>query len=156
MLKQNYAIPYIEDHFINEDQKRCHIDVDNNLSLSDSLVDSHEINAQDFTTSVKTFNEIEYEDEHSFVNQNNTDGHNTYINRRQNWEQNGFTVTGNDGVGNRINQLSDPFGISIDHDQTIYVVDSENYRIMGWKLDVTSGKIVAGNGDYGNETNQLK
>ncbi|CAF4250535.1 unnamed protein product, partial [Rotaria sordida] len=78
------------------------------------------------------------------------------IHKNISWEQNGFTVTGNNGVGNRINQLSDPFGISIDHDQTIYVVDGENYRIMGWKLGVTSGKIVADNGDYGNETNQLK
>jgi len=77
------------------------------------------------------------------------------IHQNISWDQNGFTVAGNNGVGNQTNQLSGPFSIAIDDDQTIYVVDRENHRIMEWKFGATSGKIVAGTSGFGNETNQL-
>jgi sugar lactone lactonase YvrE len=43
----------------------------------------------------------------------------------------------------------------VDDDQTIYVADSENHRIMEWKCDRTRGQVVAGGNGEGNKTNQL-
>ena len=43
----------------------------------------------------------------------------------------------------------------VDDDQTIYVVDRGNHRIMEWKKDTTVGRIVAGGKGHGNGNNQL-
>jgi len=78
------------------------------------------------------------------------------IHQNISWEQNGFPVAGNNGLGNQTNQFYNPFSLFIDDDdQTIYVADTENNRIMEWKFGATSGKMVAGTGNSGNETNQL-
>ena len=79
-------------------------------------------------------------------------------NIRQNtvWLQNGFTVVGGNGKGNALNQLNSPVGIYVDEDQTIYVTDYDNNRIVEWKLGATTGQVVAGGNGKGNKTNQLK
>jgi hypothetical protein len=46
------------------------------------------------------------------------------------WIQTGITVVGGNGQGDRLNQLSHPWGMDIDHDQTIYVTDRYNHRIV--------------------------
>ncbi|CAF1436707.1 unnamed protein product [Rotaria sordida] len=71
------------------------------------------------------------------------------------WIQNGLTVAGENGGGSEINQLSDPTGLYVDDDQTIYVADHSNHRIMKWKRDATSGQVVAGGQEQGNGTHQL-
>ena len=71
------------------------------------------------------------------------------------WAQNGSTVAGGNGYGNGTNQLSPPVGLYVDEDQTIYVADRDNHRIMEWKCGATSGKVVAGGNGQGNATNQL-
>ncbi len=43
----------------------------------------------------------------------------------------------------------------IDNDQTIYVADSDNHRIMEWKSDAKTGAIVAGGNGNGNRNDQL-
>jgi sugar lactone lactonase YvrE len=43
----------------------------------------------------------------------------------------------------------------IDDDQTIYVADWENHRIVEWKSDAKNGQIVAGGNGAGNQNNQL-
>ncbi len=43
----------------------------------------------------------------------------------------------------------------IDDDQTIYVADSDNHRIVEWKSDANNGRIVAGGNGQGNRNNQL-
>jgi hypothetical protein len=53
------SILNLSDRLSNDDEKPCNIDVDNDLSLSDSLVDQHKINEKDFTVSIKAFNEID-------------------------------------------------------------------------------------------------
>jgi sugar lactone lactonase YvrE len=68
------------------------------------------------------------------------------------WKQNGITMAGGNG---RRNQLSLPYGIFIDDDQTIYIADCFNHRIVEWKSNATNGKIVAGGNGNGNRTNQL-
>ncbi|CAF2943498.1 unnamed protein product [Rotaria sp. Silwood2] len=71
------------------------------------------------------------------------------------WIQNGVTVAGGNGYGTGINQLYHPLGLYIDDDQTVYVADQSNRRIMEWKSGATSGKIVAGGNGYGNRADQL-
>ncbi|CAF1322977.1 unnamed protein product [Rotaria sordida] len=65
------------------------------------------------------------------------------------WQQNGFTVAGGTGRGNEINQLSYPKGLYADDDQTIYVADTDNHRIMEWKVGTTSDQVVAGGNGQG-------
>ncbi|CAF5084776.1 unnamed protein product, partial [Rotaria sp. Silwood1] len=67
------------------------------------------------------------------------------------WSQNGITVAGGNGCGRETNQLYYPYGLYIDDDQTIYVADYYNRRIVEWKSGATNGKVVAG----GNGAHQL-
>jgi len=60
-------------------------------------------------------------------------------------------VAGGNGKGNEINQLSDPCGLYVDDDQTVYVADRSNQRIVEWELGATSGQVAAG----GNGAHQL-
>ncbi|CAF0842481.1 unnamed protein product [Rotaria sordida] len=71
------------------------------------------------------------------------------------WAQNGITVAGGYDRGNGLNQLSNPWGLCVDDDQTVYVTDYSNYRIMEWKCNSTSGEVVAGGNGLGNSTDQL-
>ena len=43
----------------------------------------------------------------------------------------------------------------IDDDQTIYIADRLNHRILEWKWNATSGQVVAGGNTKGNEDHQL-
>jgi sugar lactone lactonase YvrE len=43
----------------------------------------------------------------------------------------------------------------IDDDQTIYVADTNNHRIVAWKSGATAGQIVAGGNGAGSQTNQF-
>ncbi|CAF4789702.1 unnamed protein product, partial [Rotaria sp. Silwood1] len=59
------------------------------------------------------------------------------------WTQNGITVAGGNGEGSEINQLKCPYGLYVDDDQTIYIADWYNDRIVEWKSGATNGKVVA-------------
>ncbi|CAF1561617.1 unnamed protein product, partial [Rotaria sp. Silwood1] len=71
------------------------------------------------------------------------------------WQQNGITVAGGNRQGNEINQLSNPSGLYVDDDQTIYVSDQSNHRIVEWKRGATSGQVVAGENGQGSGDHQL-
>ncbi|CAF3940440.1 unnamed protein product, partial [Rotaria sp. Silwood1] len=71
------------------------------------------------------------------------------------WQQNGITVVGGNGNGNGINQLFYPYGLYVDDDQTIYVADQYNHRIVAWKLGATSDQVVAGGNGQGSGGHQL-
>ncbi|CAF3903538.1 unnamed protein product, partial [Rotaria sp. Silwood1] len=71
------------------------------------------------------------------------------------WQQNGITVAGGNQQGNGINQLSQPYGLYVDDDQTIYVSDTLNLRIMEWKRGATNGQVVAGGNEEGRGDHQL-
>ena len=71
------------------------------------------------------------------------------------WKQNGVTVAGGNGKGDGLNQLNCPYRMYVDDDQTIYIADSRNDRIMEWKCGATTGRIVAGGNGRGNKMNQL-
>ncbi|CAF5108114.1 unnamed protein product, partial [Rotaria sp. Silwood1] len=72
------------------------------------------------------------------------------------WSKNGITVAEGNGRGSETNQLSYPWGLYVDDDQTIYVADCENHRIVEWKSGATNGKVVAGGNGEGNGAHQLK
>jgi sugar lactone lactonase YvrE len=78
-----------------------------------------------------------------------------YFNFNQTWKQYGTTTAGGHGQGNGLHQLSRPWGVFIYDDQTIYVADYDNHRIVEWKSDVNNGQIVAGGKGQGNRNDQL-
>jgi hypothetical protein len=55
------------------------------------------------------------------------------LNINQRWKQGATTTAGGHGQGNQLNQPFDPRGAFIDDDQTIYVADTGNHRIVEWK-----------------------
>ncbi|CAF3520856.1 unnamed protein product, partial [Rotaria socialis] len=57
------------------------------------------------------------------------------------WKQNGLTVAGGHGPGNGINQLANGYDLYVDDDQTVYVADQSNHRIVEWKSGATSGQV---------------
>ncbi|CAF3884317.1 unnamed protein product, partial [Rotaria sp. Silwood1] len=71
------------------------------------------------------------------------------------WSKNGITVAGGNGYGSEINQLNCPLGLYVDDDQTVYVADQYNHRIVEWKYGATNGKVVAGGNEKGNGAHQL-
>ncbi|CAF1593885.1 unnamed protein product, partial [Adineta steineri] len=67
----------------------------------------------------------------------------------------GIIAAGGNGEGDLLNQLSHPTYIFVDEDQTVYVSDWENKRIMKWRKDAKEGRIVAGGNSKGGNLNQL-
>ncbi len=43
----------------------------------------------------------------------------------------------------------------IDDDETVYVADYSNHRIVEWINDAKNGQVVAGGNGQGNQNNQL-
>ena len=72
------------------------------------------------------------------------------------WTQNAITVAGGYGKGSGLNQLNSPYGIDVDDNQTVYVADLSNYRIIEWKKGATSGQVVAGGNGKGDRNDQFK
>ncbi|CAF1687101.1 unnamed protein product, partial [Adineta ricciae] len=72
------------------------------------------------------------------------------------WVKAGTTIAGLLPSGPGVQQLDRPYGIYIDNtDQSIYIADYGNHRIVRWKTGATSGVIVAGNNDFRNQMEQL-
>ncbi|CAF3805469.1 unnamed protein product, partial [Adineta steineri] len=67
----------------------------------------------------------------------------------------GTVVAGGNGQGNQLNQLSNPTFIFVDEEQSVYISDHINHRVMKWEKDVKEGKIVAGGHGEGGDLNQL-
>ncbi|CAF3631266.1 unnamed protein product [Adineta steineri] len=71
------------------------------------------------------------------------------------WKQDGMCVAGCDGKGNATNQLQGPYNLFIVQDETMIIVDSENNRVIQWKIGDTNGQVLAGGNETGNKLNQL-
>jgi len=67
----------------------------------------------------------------------------------------GVIVAGGNGRGNELNQLNEPTNIFIDREETIYVSDWGNNRVMKWLKGENEGIIVAGGNGEGNSLKQL-
>ncbi len=71
------------------------------------------------------------------------------------WQQNALTVAGGNGKGDGIYQLSHPYGLYVHDDQTVYVTDMMNYRIVGWKSDAGRVQVVAWTPQFLNPTDVI-
>jgi hypothetical protein len=72
------------------------------------------------------------------------------------WSPHGITVAGGNGSGDGLKQLHYPWGIYIDDDdQTIYIADNYNHRVVEWKFGSANGQVVAGGNGNGNRADQL-
>ncbi|CAF0937024.1 unnamed protein product [Adineta steineri] len=67
----------------------------------------------------------------------------------------GIIVAGGNKQGNELTQLNYPTFIFVDEDQTVYVSDRLNHRVMKWRKDAKEGIIVAGGNGQGKNINQL-
>ncbi|CAF1554469.1 unnamed protein product, partial [Adineta steineri] len=67
----------------------------------------------------------------------------------------GVIVAGGNGKGSQVNQLDYPSFIFVDEDQSVYVSDQNNHRVMKWRKDAKEGTIVAGGNGQGANLNQL-
>jgi len=59
------------------------------------------------------------------------------------------------GVGNAENQFNFPYGLVLDNDQTMIIVDWGNHRIMEWKQGANKGAVLVGKDGPGKALNQL-
>ncbi|CAF1261954.1 unnamed protein product [Adineta steineri] len=67
----------------------------------------------------------------------------------------GIVVAGGNERGNQLNQLNSPGFIFVDEDQSVYVSDQNNHRVMKWRKDAKEGIVVAGGNGEGGNFNQL-
>lgn len=72
------------------------------------------------------------------------------------WKTYVKTVAGGHGQGVRFDQLHGSLGLCIDkYRETLLIADTENDRIISWKIGNKAGEIVAGGKGPGNRLNQL-
>jgi sugar lactone lactonase YvrE len=64
-------------------------------------------------------------------------------------------IAGNDVQGSELNQLSNPRGIYVDQNGTVYVADSDNNRVVKWVSGATQGVVVAGGNESDNTDSAL-
>lgn len=69
----------------------------------------------------------------------------------------GIVIAGGNGAGNGLNQLDQPYGISLDDTKNIYVADYNNSRIMKFTPGSSSGQTIIAGTDLsgGNPTDVL-
>jgi sugar lactone lactonase YvrE len=70
------------------------------------------------------------------------------------WNVTGITYVGTGTVGNGLNQLSAPTGIFIDSNDTLYISDAGNYRIMSYVCNAANPTVAVA-GAYGSGLNQF-
>jgi len=64
-------------------------------------------------------------------------------------------VAGGHGRGSAFHQLQIPTNIFVDGEQTVYVSDKGNNRVMKWKIGAEQGIVVAGGKGMGNDLEHL-
>ncbi|CAF3878040.1 unnamed protein product, partial [Adineta steineri] len=64
-------------------------------------------------------------------------------------------VAGGNDQGDHLNQLSDPRNIFLDKNESLYISDHNNHRVMKYKKGAKEGEVVAGGNGEGNSLNQL-
>jgi len=67
----------------------------------------------------------------------------------------GRIVAGGNGCGDKLNQLNSPSYIFIDREESVYVSDNGNHRVMKWLKGANESIVVAGGQGQGNSLNQL-
>lgn len=68
----------------------------------------------------------------------------------------GTVVAGGNERGDRLDQLDTPRSIFVDDEQSVYVSDSRNHRVIKWSRGAEEGVVIAGGNRCGNRFNQLR
>ncbi|CAF1015825.1 unnamed protein product [Adineta steineri] len=71
------------------------------------------------------------------------------------YKNEGVVVAGGNGKGDQLNQLNRPGFIFVNEDQSVYVSDQDNHRVMKWRKGAKEGIVVAGGNGEGRNLNQL-
>jgi sugar lactone lactonase YvrE len=71
------------------------------------------------------------------------------------WNVNGVNYAGTGVAGAALNQLSGPYGIFINSNDTLYIDDGNNNRAVSYLTNATTGTVVAGANGNGAALNQL-
>ena len=79
----------------------------------------------------------------------------TDIHPNATWIQNGITVARSNAGHNGMDRPSYLIGLYVDDDETVYVSDKNNHRIVEWKCGATSGRVAAGGNEEGDGDSQL-
>ncbi|CAF4408034.1 unnamed protein product, partial [Rotaria sp. Silwood2] len=149
-----------EIHFRQEEENF----VENDIVRLKQQINEFKQNLEDFTQKDKTkiividsdqidWNQIIHIREEQQLNLPSLRSSNLSTNTK--WIQNGVTVAGRNERGSGLHQLSNTWGLCVDDDQTIYIADSSNYRLVEWKCGATAGQVVAGGNKHGNHPDQL-
>ncbi|CAF1271220.1 unnamed protein product [Adineta steineri] len=79
------------------------------------------------------------------------------IDNNTKWKQTAVTVAGGNERGSELNQLNLPIGFYVDNDDdSIYIADCDNHRIVRWESGAKNGEIVAGRKPGESATDVLK
>ncbi|CAF2749450.1 unnamed protein product [Rotaria sp. Silwood2] len=70
-------------------------------------------------------------------------------------DKNGTIVAGGNGYGIGLNQLNKPSYIFVEEEQTVYVGDDGDHRVMKWDKNAHEEIVVAGGHGHGNALTQL-
>jgi hypothetical protein len=60
------------------------------------------------------------------------------------WVQEGISVAGGHDAGADLQQLCYPGGLVVDDDETVFITDAGNHRIVAWNKGGHEGHVVAG------------
>jgi hypothetical protein len=74
-----------------------------------------------------------------------------------NWNKQGVTVAGSltNTSSSSLTNLNGPNDILIDTNSNLFISDSENNRVVYWRVNATQGSIVAGTGFVGSWINSF-
>ncbi|CAF1185428.1 unnamed protein product [Adineta steineri] len=75
--------------------------------------------------------------------------------KMEEYNNEGILVAGGNGKGNELDQLNSPGFLFVDEDQSVYISDRYNHRVMKWRKDAKEGTVVAGGNGKGENLNQL-
>ncbi|CAF1575360.1 unnamed protein product [Adineta ricciae] len=64
-------------------------------------------------------------------------------------------VAGGNGKGDQLDQFNGPSFLFVDDEQSLYVSDRGNHRVMKWRKDAQEGIVVVGGNGNGKNLNQL-
>lgn len=80
------------------------------------------------------------------------------FNEETSWTQDGIQVAGGKKWGTDLSHLNFPSGIYVDDDddETVYIADYSNNRIVEWKSGVKNGKLVAGDNEDDDRDDELQ
>ncbi|CAF4185322.1 unnamed protein product, partial [Adineta steineri] len=94
-------------------------------------------------------------DKHGFLYVSDTQKNEVKRWKMGEYNNKGIIVAGGNGKGSQLNQLGYPTFIFVDEEQSVYISDRKNHRVIKWIKGAKEGKIVAGGNGLGKNLNQL-